>query len=139
MAWVLSLGDILLTPTQPVELGRRRDIEGNFEVTADLSRPARVHDFRDPVVGDVLKVVTTFPPARGVTRAFDFVEFSALRSVHGLVLKPETPDVSVAVESTLAVVSAPGGLTVSASEGPRLSAAGTGETPRSGFIDRTRL
>ena len=139
MAWVLSLGDILLTPTQPVELGRRRDIEGNFEVTADLSRPARVHDFRDPVVGDVLKVVTTFPPARGVTRAFDFVEFSALRSVHGLVLKPETPDVSVAVESTLAVVSAPGGLTVSASEGPRLGAAVTGEVPRSGFIDLTRL
>ncbi len=139
MAWVLSLGDILLTPTQPVELGRRRDIEGNFEITADLSRPARVHDFRDPVVGDVLKVVTTFPPARGVTRAFDYVEFSALRSVHGLVLKPQTPDVSVAVENSLAVVSAPGGLTVSASEGPRVSAAATGEVPRAGFVDLTRL
>ncbi len=139
MAWVLSLGDILLTPTQPVEMSRRRDIEGNFEITADLSRPARAHDFRDPVVGDVLKVVTAFPPARGITRVFDYVEFSALRSVHGLVLKPQTPEIGVAVDGSLAVISTPGGLTVSASEGPRVNAGGSGEVSRTGFVDLKRL
>ena len=97
MAWVLSLGDIMLTPTEPIELSRRRDIEGNFEVVADVARPARIHDFRDPLVGDLLKVVTAYPPARGVTRTLDYVEFSALRSVHGLVIKPESSELDLAI------------------------------------------
>ncbi|HEY0033550.1 MAG TPA: hypothetical protein VGB81_09815, partial [Devosia sp.] len=62
MAWVLSLGDIMLTPTEPIELTRRRNVEGDFEVVANVDRPARVHEFRDPVVGDMLKVVTAYPP-----------------------------------------------------------------------------
>jgi len=32
MAWVLSLGDIMLTPTEPIELNRRRDVEGDFDI-----------------------------------------------------------------------------------------------------------
>src|SRR5690606_8268077 len=30
MAWVLSLGDMMLSPTEPMTLSRRRDIEGSF-------------------------------------------------------------------------------------------------------------
>ena len=139
MAWVLSLGDIMLTPTEPIELSRRRDVEGDFEMVADVVRPARVHDFRDPVVGDVLKIVTAYPPARGVTRTLDFVDFSALRSVHGLVIKPETADLDVAIENDLAVLSASGGLTVSAIDGPRTIGNGIAEAMRGGFIDLAPL
>lgn len=138
-AWVLSLGDIMLTPTEPIELSRRRDSEGDFEMVADVARPARVHDFRDPIVGDMLKVVTAFPPGRGVTRTLDYVDFSALRSVHGLVIKPETDDVQVAIENDLAVVSTSGGLTVSALDGPRTIGNGVTEAMRGGFIDLARL
>jgi hypothetical protein len=119
MAWVLSLGDIMLTPTEPINFSRRRDLDGVYEVVADVVRPARIHDFRDPLVGDLLKVVTAFPPARGVTRTRDYVEFSALRSVHGLVIKPKNPELELAMESNLAVLSTPGGLTVSAHDVPR--------------------
>lgn len=139
MAWVLSLGDIMLTPTEPIELNRRRDIEGNFEVVANVARPARIHDFRDPLVGDILKVVTAYPPARGVTRTLDYVEFSALRSVHGLVIKPESPELDLAIENDLAVLSTAGGLTVSATDAPRTIGNGITESLRGSFIDLARL
>ena len=57
-------------------------------MVATLGKPYKVHSFRDPVVGDVLDVVTAFPPARGVVRDLSYVDFDALRSVHGLVLRP---------------------------------------------------
>ena len=139
MAWVLSLGDIMLTPTEPIELGRRRNLEGDFEVVANMARPARVHDFRDPNVGDVLKVVTSYPPARGLSRTLDYVDFSALRSVHGLVVKPESPDLNVAIENELAVLSVQGGLTVSAIDGPRTVGNGITEAMRGSFVDLARL
>lgn len=135
MAWVLSLGDIMLTPTEPIDLSRRRDIEGDFEVVADVARPGRIHDFRDPLVGDMLKVVTAYPPARGVIRTLDYVDFSALRSVHGLVIKPKSPDLQVGIEANLAVVSTAGGLTVSAADGPRAVGSGVTEALRGSFVD----
>ena len=139
MSWVLSLGDTLLAPTEPIELTRRRDIEGLFEIVADVARPARVHEFRDPVVGDVLKVVTAYPPARGVLRSFDYVDFSALRSVHGFVVKPEHLDVDVAIDNAVAVVKTPGGLTVSAYDKRRALDSGDEEVTRGSFIDLARL
>jgi tetratricopeptide (TPR) repeat protein len=139
MAWVLSLGDIMLTPTEPVALTRRRDLEGLFEMTANLERPARVHEFRDPSVGDVLEVVTAYPPARGLTRTLDYVDFSALRSVHGLVVKPANLDVKVAIDNDLAVISTDGGLTVSALDHPRENGSSGDESTRSSFLDLARL
>jgi tetratricopeptide (TPR) repeat protein len=139
MAWVLSLGDIMLTPTEPIELSRRRDVEGNFEIVANVARPARVHDFRDPNVGDVLKIVTAYPPARGLTRTLEYVDFAALRSVHGLVVKAETDDLNVTIENELAVLDVQGGLTVSAIDGPRSIGNGITEAMRGGFVDLARM
>ncbi len=135
MAWVLSLGDMMLSPTEPLTLSRRRNLEGSFEMTADIARPARVHDFRDPIVGDMLSVVTAYPPARGLTRSLDYVDFTALRSVHGLVLKPKSSGLAVAIEAPLAVISNTGGLTVSALDTLRDIGAETKEDARAGFID----
>lgn len=135
MAWVLSLGDMMLSPTEPMTLSRRRDIEGSFEMVADIVRPGRIHDFRDPLVGDMLQVVTAYPPARGVTRTLDYVDFTALRSVHGLVLKPKSSGLNVAIESPLAVISSTGGLTVSAIDALRNVGTEAPEASRAGFID----
>lgn len=139
MAWVLSLGDIMLTPTEPIDLTRRRDVEGDFEVVANVERPARVHAFRDPIVGDMLSVVTAYPPARGVTRTLNYVDFSAMRSVHGLVIKAHDPALNVALDNQLAVISTPNGLTVSAVDGPRLAGTAMDESLRGGFVDLVQL
>lgn len=135
MAWVLSLGDMMLSPTEPVSLTRRRDGEGSFEMVADIVRPGRVHDFADPLVGDMLKVVTAYPPGRGVTRTLDYVDFTALRSVHGLVIKPKAPNLDVALEAPLAVISSTSGLTVSAIDALRNTGTGTQPADRADFID----
>ncbi len=121
-SWVLSLGDILLSATHPVTFERRRSPSGLYEMLADLERPANVHQLRDPDVGDILDVVTTFPPARGVVRDLGFVDFEAPRSVHGLVVKPLHEGVSVSIEDRFAVISADAGLTVSTDDGQRLYA-----------------
>lgn len=135
-SWVLSLGDVLLNPTEPVTLTRVRDQEGKFLMLADLNRPAKVHQFRDPTVGDLLEVVTAYPPSRGAARNLQYVDFAALRSVHGLVIKPENDQLKVAIDGKNAVISTDDGLTLSAIEATvRPADAEAATTSRAGFVD----
>ena len=139
-SWVLSLGDMILNATEPLTLNRRTGADGVYEMTTDLGRPAQVHAFHDPIVGDTLDVVTTYPPARGIVRDLDFVDFDALRSVHGLVVRPTHADVTVKLDKTLAIIGAPGGLTVSSPDALASQAATAAATaPRSDFIDLRAL
>jgi hypothetical protein len=132
---VLSLGDMLLTPTEPLTLKRRQTDNGDFQITADMDRPSRIHQFRDPVVGDLLTVVTGFPPARGLTRNLDFVDFSGLTSINGLVVKPQTDALDVKIEDKLAVIDSADGLTISTTARPAVLDAGNDASHRGGFID----
>lgn len=134
-AWVLSLGDALLGATEPMTLDRNRDEHGRFEMTADVERPGKVHVLRDPIVGDTLRVVTVMPPARGMTRNLQFVDFDALRSAHGLVIKPRNDDLDVEIEEKLAVISASSGLTLSAVETSRKLDAGNSPEFRQSYLD----
>lgn len=134
-SWVLSLGDVLLNPTEPLTLTRLRDEEGHFEMLADLTRPAKVHQFRDPAVGDLLTVVTAYPPSRGAARNLNYVDFAALRSVHGLVVKPEHDALLVEIDGKNAVISTADGLTLSPIEATRPADAEVPTTSRVGFVD----
>lgn len=134
-AWVLSLGDALLNATEPMTLSRERDEQGRFEMTADIDRPGKVHVLRDPVVGDTLRVVTVMPPARGMTRNQQFVDFDALRSAHGLVIKPRNDDLDVELSDKVAVISARSGLTLSAVESSRRLDAGNSPEFRDSYLD----
>lgn len=134
-SWVLSLGDVLLTATDPMRLTRVPDGTGKYAIEADLDQPAKVHQLRDPDVGDVLDIVTAFAPSKGVPRPLKFVDFTALASVHGLVIKPNHEDVKVAIVGDHPVISMPNGLTVSS---PQTAAAGDlreEAKQRNGFID----
>lgn len=138
-AWVLSVGDVLLTATEPVTLQRSRDQQGHFEMTAALGKPFGVHSFRDPVVGDMLDVVTAFPPARGVVRDLSYVDFDTLRSVHGLVLRPDNDALQVSVVDDHALIAAPDGLTLSDQSGPRVLDSGKASEFRDSFVDFAAL
>lgn len=134
-SWVLSLGDVLLNPTEPLTLSRVRDKEGHYQMLADMNRPAKVHQFRDPNVGDLLYVATAYPPARGAARNLQYVDFAALRSVHGLVVKPETDELQVGLDGKNAVISTQEGLTLSAAADVRPPDAEAATTSRAGFVD----
>lgn len=138
-SWVLSVGDVLLNPTEPVALARNRDEGGRFEMRAALGKPNKVHSFRDPQVGDVLEVVTAFAPARGTIRDLGFVDFDALRSVHGLVLRPVNADLQVAIANNAAVISAPQGLTLSDQDAPRALDSGNASEFRDSYVDFAQL
>ncbi len=134
-SWVLSLGDVVLDATQPIELARERDEYGHYLMVADLQRPGTVHVLRDPVVGDSLHVVTVLPPARGVSRTQSFVDFEALRSSHGLVIRPRAADLDVALSAGQARITTPAGLTLSNAETARLVDAGAAPEMREAYLD----
>lgn len=135
VGWVVSIGDVVLAPTEPIKLNRRQTREGTFEIAADLERPARVHELRDPVVGDVLDVVTMFPPARGLVRDLSFVDFEALRTVHGLVIQPVNEHLDIELTRREATISARDGLTVSSFVESRSDDADQAPLLRRGFVD----
>lgn len=134
-AWVLSLGDAVLNATEPMTLTRERDEEGRYRMIADLQRPGKVHVLRDPQVGDTLRVVTVMPPARGLVRSMQFVDFDALRSAHGLVIKPRTDELDVAIDDKTAMISSKAGLTMSAAEASRKLDAGNAPEFRQSYLD----
>jgi len=134
-AWVLSLGDVLLAPSEPMTLERRQDEGGVFTMVANLEKPGKVHQLRDPQVGDVLDVVTAYPPSRQMVRTLDYVDFSALKSVHGLVVRPTHDDVAVTIAKNEATISAPGGLILSAPQQAHAADAHRDARQRAGFID----
>ena len=135
-SWVLSLGDLLLSAEQPLKFTRVQNESGAFSIEANLENPAAVHELRDPEVGDVLSVVTAFPPSRALVRSLDFVDFSALKTVHGMVIKPKHDDVSVAITGPSSVViSASKGLIVSAPQGANARDARAEAQVREGYVD----
>jgi hypothetical protein len=134
-SWVLSVGDVLLNATEPLALKRNRDEDGRFEMTAELGRPYKVHSFRDPVVGDLLEIVTAYPPARGAARDLSYVDFDALRSVHGLVVRPVNAELEIAIVKEGAMITAPNGLTLSDQDTRRALDSGNSTDYRDSFID----
>ncbi len=138
-SWVLSVGDVLLNATEPLALKRSRDRDGHFEMLAQLGRPYRVHSFRDPVVGDVLDVVTAFAPARGAVRDLDYVDFDALRSVHGLVVRADNPALKVELTADAARITTPEGLTLSEQQAQRQLDGGDAAEFRDSFVDFAML
>ncbi len=138
-SWVLSIGDVLLNATEPIDLKRSRDQDGHFEMTAALGKPYKVHSFRDPVVGDLLDVVTSFPPARGSVRDLSYVDFDALRSIQGLVLRPDNDALQVAIADDHALITSPDGLILSDQDGPRALDSGNASEFRDSFVDFAAL
>jgi hypothetical protein len=135
-AWVLSLGDGLLTATEPMTLMRGTDSNGLRQVTTEVGKPGTVHQFLDPVVGDRLDVVTAYPPARGITRDLDMVDFEAIKTIQGLVIRPEHDDVTVRLNGTQAIIAAASGLTLSSPDVlAQAASAAAAVASRSGFMD----
>ncbi len=138
-SWVLSVGDTLLSSSEPLTLKRSRDQDGHFQMSAMLGKPYKVHSFRDPVVGDMLDIVTAYPPARGAVRDLAYVDFDALRSVHGLVVRPDNESVDVSIVKDEALITAPEGLTLSDQDALRTLDAGNADEYRDSFIDFASL
>jgi tetratricopeptide (TPR) repeat protein len=111
--WVVAFADIMQTPSQALTAIRNITDPARANVTVPIAKPGLMHRLVDPDAGDALMVITAPPPGRGFVRRQDFVEFSLLESIHGVVIEPKSDDVTAEIASDKITLSRPGGLTLS--------------------------
>ncbi len=111
--WVAILADSMQTPAQPLVALRDISDPANATVAVPISHPGVLHRLVDPDAGDALMVITAAPPARGFVKRQDFVEFSLLESIHGVVIAPNSDEIVADVGAEKITLSRPGGLTLS--------------------------
>jgi hypothetical protein len=115
-SWIVSFADSMQTTSQPLTAIRNITDPARANVTVPIAHPGTMHRLLDPDAGDALMVITAGPPGRGFVRRQDFVEFSLLESMHGVVIQPNSEDVTAEIASDKITLSRPGGLTLSSAE-----------------------
>ncbi|PYF00165.1 outer membrane biosynthesis protein TonB [Rhodopseudomonas faecalis] len=111
--WAVVFADVQKTPSQPLQL--TRDISNPTQASLKVALPGAgaVHRLSDPEAGDTLLVVTAAPPSRGFLKRQDFVEMTLLESQHGVVVQPNSDDLTASIGDGQVMFSRPGGLTLS--------------------------
>jgi predicted negative regulator of RcsB-dependent stress response len=112
-AWTLVLADKALSQPQPLTATRNMTDPSRASVGISLAKPGQIHRFNDPDAGDLLLVMTAGGPARGFMKRQDFVEFSLLESIHGVVVQQKSDDLTAGIASDTLLLTRPGGLTLS--------------------------
>lgn len=113
LGWTLVLADKALSPPQPLTATRNMADPSRASVSVSLAKPGQLHHFNDPDAGDPLLVMTAGDPVRGFIKRQDFVEFSLLESIHGVVIQQKSDDVTAGISSDTLTLTRPGGLTLS--------------------------
>ena len=114
--WTLTFADRGQAPPLPLTVLRNITDPALANVSVPLANPGAMHRLVDPDAGDAFVVVTAPPPTRGLIKRQDFVELSLLESVHGVVVHPNSDDVTAEVGGDKVVLGRPGGLTLSSAD-----------------------
>jgi hypothetical protein len=114
--WTLTFADRGQASPLPLMVLRNITDPALANVTVPLANPGALHRLVDPDAGDTLLVVTAPPPTRGFIKRQDFVELSLLESVHGVVVHPNSDDISAEVGTDKVILGRPGGLTLSSAD-----------------------
>jgi len=115
-SWSVMFADTRQTQSLPLSAIRNIADPAHANVQVPLAKPGLKHRLVDPDAGDTLDVITALPPARGFIRRQDFVEFSLLESIHGVVVQLNSDEVVVDATIDKVTLSRPGGLTLSAAD-----------------------
>ena len=116
VSWTLTFADRVQAPPLPLQVLRNITDPALANVTVPLANPGLMHRLVDPDAGDTLLVVTAPPPTRGFIKRQDFVELSLLESIHGVVIHPNSDDITAEVGSDKIMLGRPGGLTLSSAD-----------------------
>jgi hypothetical protein len=114
--WTLTFADRGQAPPLPLTVLRNITDPTLANVSVPLANPGAMHRLVDPDAGDAFVVVTAPPPTRGLIKRQDFVELSLLESVHGVVVHPNSDDVTAEIGGDKVVLGRPGGLTLSSAD-----------------------
>ncbi|WP_436637288.1 hypothetical protein [Microbaculum sp. FT89] len=134
--WVITLGDVMLEPGAPLTLLRAVNEAGQPEAIVQFPSAEAVHEIRNPDGNDRLFVVTAMPPSRSIPKPFNFVEFQAPTTIHGLVVRPLADDLSVSIDSGHVRIGRGNGLVMSEVNGQYAPGRTAGfDAGRPGFVD----
>lgn len=111
-SWLIDLKATESAPEAPVLVEPR---PGAHVPSVDLhvhqsGAPLRL---RDPVIGDRLIVVPVASLGRGIDATRRFVDFRLLRTEQGIVIRPNTDDLTVVSDADAVEITEPGGLVLS--------------------------
>ncbi|MGA9657537.1 MAG: tetratricopeptide repeat protein, partial [Asticcacaulis sp.] len=91
----------------------RDDSTGVTGLNINLAGASRIAWIRDPVVGDRMAVIPARAPVKSLVRTRTLLEATLASTAQGAAIYHMAPDVKVAVEGDLVLVSRPQGLTLS--------------------------
>ena len=116
--WIIDLKSQELQPEAPIFADAQPSASPPrvYFPERQASKPIR---YRDPEVGDTLIVVPTAELGLGLREFISLVDFRALVSAQGLVIRPDNDDLIVRQTETGVEVTSPDGLTLS-SDGDRI-------------------
>ena len=110
--WTVALGPGAQGQGALVQIFRD-DVGGPAALKAAVSGATRAVKVPDPVVGDVISVVTALSPAKGVPTRREYVQMAVLPSAQGLAMESYVADLSVSHEGDLVHIGRPTGLALS--------------------------
>ncbi|MCB1472441.1 MAG: hypothetical protein H6878_11455 [Rhodobiaceae bacterium] len=135
-AWVVTLGDMVLSPPKPLTVERSTDGQGEGVVEIALATANSVRQVADPDRGIDLAVITAFGPARAIFKPRAFVDFQIEPSIHGVVVEPHVDDLAVTVDKGRIRIARERGLVLSGEGAVSYEAASgaMGDQNRPGYV-----
>lgn len=111
-SWIVDLKNGVTAPDAPITVDPR---PGATIPSVELhvhqaDKPLRI---KDPVLGDTLVVVPVAELGRGIDATRSFVDFRLLTSVQGIVVRPNTDDLTVLPDTDTVEITRPNGLALS--------------------------
>lgn len=111
--WVVRLRETGEAPPQGLTAIRNIAQSGRASISIPFASPGKMFRLDDPDAGDSLTVVTASLPARGFVKPLRFIDFALPATVHGVVVQPNSDDVSVRIVAENLLIDRPDGLMVS--------------------------
>jgi hypothetical protein len=137
--FAVKIGPHVATPIMPIPLTRSDNDPQHAALAGIVPGGTRALTLPDTVVGDTL-IVIPGAPGHGMPLARDYLEFAAIPTAAGLVIRPSGDDLNVAVSAARVSISQPGGLALTPPANPiptspaELASRGAGKT----FLDFAR-
>jgi tetratricopeptide (TPR) repeat protein len=116
--WILDLARASEAPPQRKTEAIRveSDSQGLSRLVIAARSSRGPYAFRDPEVGDMLSVVTTFEPGAGAAGPRQYVDVEVLASLQGIALRPNSETVEVRSERGSVVITGSPGLRISSAK-----------------------
>lgn len=111
--WFITIGNLVLDKTRPLLLKRTLRDDGGSKLQMLLPGAGKVHWLNDRALGGKMAIITARGPTRGVIKTQKFVEFTALKTIHGVVVLPLSDHLTVRLAHDNVIINQRGGLNVS--------------------------